>query len=70
MKVMNDGFIYKLVSGEKAKDIFALGLFELYIVYNDDTESEIESHKDLNEAVENGYDIGIAVGNINLINQI
>ena len=65
MKVMNDGFIYKLVSGEKAKDIFALELFELYVVYEDDSESEIESQKDLNEALENGYDIGIAVGNIN-----
>ena len=65
MKVMNDGFIYKLVSGEKAKDIFALGLFELYVVYNDDSESQIESQKDLDEALENGYDIGIAVGNIN-----
>jgi hypothetical protein len=65
MKVMNDGFIYKLVSGEKAKDIFALGLFELYVVYDDDSESQIESQKDLIEALENGYDIGIAVGNIN-----
>lgn len=62
---MNDGFIYKLVSGEKAKDIFALGLFELYVVYDDDSESQIESQKDLDEALENGYDIGIAVGNIN-----
>ena len=62
---MNDGFIYKLGSGEKAKDIFALGLFELYVVYDDDSESEIESQKDLNEALENVYDIGIAVGNIN-----
>jgi hypothetical protein len=34
-------------------------------VYDDDSESEIESQKDLNEALENGYDIGIAVGNIN-----
>jgi hypothetical protein len=65
MKVMNDGFVYKLVSGEKAKDIFVLGMFELYIVYDDDSEALIESHKDLNEAMERGYDIGIAVGNLN-----
>jgi hypothetical protein len=65
MKVMNDGFVYKLVSEEKAKDIFALGLFELYVVYDDDTEALIESHKDLNEAIDKGYDIGIAVGNLN-----
>lgn len=65
MKVMNDGFVYKLVSEEKAKDIFALGLFELYIVYDDDSEALIESHNDLNEAISRGYDIGIAVGNLN-----
>ena len=65
MKVMNDGFVYKLVSKEKAKDIFALGLFELYVVYDDDTEALIESHIDLNEAIDKGYDIGIAVGNLN-----
>ena len=64
MKVMNDGFVYKLVSGEKAKDIFALGLFELYIVYDDDSEALIESHNGLNEAIGRGYDIGIAVGNL------
>jgi hypothetical protein len=67
MKVMNDGFVYKLVSEEKAKDIFALGLFELYVVYDDDTESLIESYKDLNEAIDNRCHIGIEVGNLNTI---
>ena len=59
---MNDGFVYKLVNGEKAKDIFALNLFELYIVYDCDTEELIESHNGLNDAIEKGYDIGIEVG--------
>ena len=65
MRVMSDGFIYKLVDGSKAKDIFALGLFELYILWEDDSESLIETHNTLNDALENGYDVGIAVGNIN-----
>lgn len=66
MKVMKDGFVYKLVSSDKAKDIFSLGLFDLYVIHNDDSESLIDSINELNEALEKGNEIGIAVGNINL----
>jgi hypothetical protein len=62
MKVMIDGFVYKLVSSDKAKDIFSLGLFDLYVI---DTQSLIDSIDELNEALENGNEIGIPVGNIN-----
>jgi hypothetical protein len=62
MKVMNDGFIYKLVDGDKAKDIFALNLFELYIIWDDDSETLIDECTQLNEALDNGYEIGIPVG--------
>ena len=65
MKVMNDGFIYKLVDGEKAKDIFALNLFELYIIWDDDSETLIDECTQLNEALDNGYEIGIPVGSTN-----
>lgn len=64
MKVMNDGFVYKLLDGDKAKDIFALGLFELYIIWTDDSESLIGSFTQLNDALESGYQIGIEVGHI------
>jgi hypothetical protein len=64
MKVMQDGFVYKLVSGEKAKDVFAFGLFELYIIWDDDSESLIDNWMSLNESLEKGFDIGIPVGNI------
>ena len=66
MKVMKDGFVYKLVSSDKAKDIFSLELFELYVIHDDDSESLIDSIDELNEALENGNEIGIPVGNINL----
>jgi hypothetical protein len=65
MRVMKDGFVYKLVSSDKAKDIFSLGLFDLYVIHNDDSESLIDSINELNEALEKGNEIGIAVGNIN-----
>lgn len=63
MKVMKDRFVYKLVSSDKAKDIFSLGLFDLYVI---DSESLIDSIDELNEALENGNEIGIPVGNINI----
>jgi hypothetical protein len=65
MKVMNDGFIYKLVNEEKAKQIFELNLFELYIIWDDDSETLIDDLMLLNEVLERGYEIGIPVGNLN-----
>lgn len=64
MKVTNDGFVWKLVDGDRAKDIFALGLFELYLIHYDDSESLIETYVELNNALENGSEIGIEVGYI------
>jgi hypothetical protein len=64
MKVMNDGFVYKLLDEEKAKDIFALGLFELYIIWGDDSESLATNWIQLDNAIRSGYDIGIEVGHI------
>jgi hypothetical protein len=65
MKVMNDGFVYKLVNEEKAKQIFELNLFELYIIWDDDSETLIDDLMLLNEVLERGYEIGIPVGNLN-----
>lgn len=64
MKVTNDGFVWKLVDGDIAKDIFVLGLFELYLIHYDDSESLIETYVELNNAIENGSEIGIEVGYI------
>lgn len=65
MKVMNDGFVYKVVSSDKARQIFDLNLFELYILWDDDSESLIDSEGKLQEAIRFAYEIGIAVGNVN-----
>jgi hypothetical protein len=59
-----DQFVWLIVT-EKAKEIFNSGLFDLFIVYDDDSESLIESSEQINEALENGLDIGIEVGFIN-----
>lgn len=62
MKVMKDGFVYKLVTTEKAKQILYQNLFELYSIYDDDSESLIETLSDLDRAIEQGNEIGIPVG--------
>lgn len=64
IKVTKDNFVFKIVT-HKAKEILASGLFELYVLYDDDTEGLIEDLEDLNLALEEGRDIGIEVGQIN-----
>lgn len=54
-------YIYHIVNN-KAKEIFQSGLFELYALYPDDSEALVETFEDLNEHLERGYNIGIAVG--------
>ena len=56
-----DGFIFMKVN-DKAKEIFNSGLFELYVVYSDETESLIETFEDLDMHLSNGDDVCIEVG--------
>jgi hypothetical protein len=60
----NDSFVWLLVS-EKAKEIFASGLFALYVLYDDDSESLIDDYEQLDNALANGLSIGIEVGFLN-----
>ena len=61
-KIVND-FIWLIVT-DKAKEIFNADLFQLYTLHDDGTEALIETFEDLNEALENGLDIGVEVGYI------
>jgi len=63
MKVTKDGFVWKLVS-EEAKDIWNNGLFPLYELHKDGSESLIDSFEALDEARGNGAHIGIEVGHL------
>jgi len=63
MKII-DNFVWLIVT-EKAKDIFHSGIFELYILHDDGTESLITSYDEINKALENGLDIAIEVGHLN-----
>lgn len=64
MKKTADGFVWLLVT-EKAKDIWNSGLFSLFILYEDDSESFIEEYEDLDNALANGLSIGVEVGFVN-----
>ena len=63
-KVVN-GFVWFLVT-DVAKEIYLNGLFELYILHDDDSESLVEGFTQLSEALENGEYIGIEVGHLTI----
>lgn len=59
-----DQYVWLLVT-DKAKEVFITGLFDLYIIYNDDSEALVKGFGQLLEALEGGLDIGIEVGHLN-----
>lgn len=62
-----EGFVWLLVT-DKAKEVYQSGLFELYILHEDDSESLVEQFFQLTEALEDGLDIGIEVGHLTIRN--
>lgn len=62
MKIV-DNFVWLIVT-DKAKEIFMTGLFDLYIIYNDDSEALVQGFGQLLEALEGGLDIAIEVGHL------
>lgn len=56
-----DGFIWMIVT-DKAIQVHTSGLFELYVLYEDGSESLVESNQQIRDAVSKGLDIGIEVG--------
>lgn len=61
MKKVIDGFIWLLVTN-KAKEVWQTGLFDVYVLHKDKSESLVESYADINDALECGLDIAIEVG--------
>lgn len=64
IKVTGDGFVWKLITHEQAKILFPLGIFELYYLRHDDSESLISTDEELAEAIGNFETIGIEVGHL------
>jgi|SaaInlLV_10m_DNA_2_1039722.scaffolds.fasta_scaffold36418_3 hypothetical protein len=62
MKVTKDGFVWKLITPYKAKEMFYYGMFDIYLLYDDDSESKAETMVDIN--THEGL-FGIEVGHLN-----
>lgn len=61
--ILTKDYFVRLDVTEKAKEIYASGLFSLYEVYNDgETESLIEDDVMFNSCLENGSTICIEIG--------
>lgn len=61
-KITEDGFVWKTISYEQARILHHTGVIALFALYEDDSESEIESAEDIMGAESKGIDIGIEVG--------
>lgn len=58
-----DGFVWLLIT-DKAKEVYQSGLFEVYELNEDGSESLCESYSHVNDALERGVDLAIEVGRI------
>ena len=58
-KVVN-GVVYLLIT-EKAKEVYTSGLFEVYILLNNSVVVWAEIFSDLDDALAQGFDIGVEV---------
>lgn len=68
MKIVNN-FVWLLVTN-KAKEVFTSGLFDVYSLHKDDSESLCESIHDINKSLESGKDLAIEVGFLDDSNEI
>ena len=63
MKVTEDGFVWMIVN-KRAKMIYLSGIFEVYALNDDSTESLIKSLEELKFALHLGVKVGIEVGRL------
>lgn len=59
-----DNFVWHIIPYELAKEVFGSGLFSVYKLHEDGSESLCESYADINYACECGLDFGIEVGHL------
>jgi len=64
MKITKDLFVWKIISHEQASDIFHLGVFNVFKLNEDGSESMIESEEELLEAYYEKAVMGIEVGQL------
>jgi hypothetical protein len=62
MKII-DAYVWMLIT-DKAIEVYKSGLFEVYKLHNDGSESLCESYADINDALECGLELAIEVGDL------
>lgn len=68
MKITRDGFVWKLITAEEARKIWDAEIFEIYKLYDDDSEGLIESEERLLEEIAAaGSQLAIEVGKIDSV---
>jgi hypothetical protein len=60
---IRNGFVWLEVT-DKAKEVFASGLFDVYKLHDDGSESLCQSYADINDALEWGLELAIEVGRL------
>lgn len=65
MKITKDNFVWKLVNEDQAEFIMSLGIFDLYVLHDDDSEHLIEDYDEIRSTFAKGLKVGIEVGFIN-----
>ena len=64
MKITKDLFVWKIITHKQASDIFHLGIFSVFKLNEDGSESMIESEEELLEAYYEKATLGIEVGQL------
>ena len=62
MKITKNKFVWLTIEDWQAKKIFNAGIFELFVLHDDDSESLIDTYTNLDYAIDNNSVIGIEVG--------
>ena len=62
IKVTEDNFVWKVLNEGQAKFVFISGVFELYILYIDESDALVESIDEIEAAIKEGAELVIEVG--------
>jgi hypothetical protein len=69
IKVTSDGYVWCIVT-YAAKELFSSGALSIYALHDDESETLIETHEQLQDALDGGTPIGIDVGHLYTLENI
>lgn len=63
--IIVNGFVWLLVT-YKAREVMQSGLFDVYALYDDGSESLCVNQQDITSALDDGLELAIEVGHLNI----